>query len=307
MVQQEQLVCLVFKYGRNYNNNNSLVLGTLEVGSDTVELLISGNSIITQESDTNIPLSFQTKGTSAFSIRTGTTPTTRLAISELGSVTIGGGLSTRSITSTGTITSGSLASFTRISAGSIIVEGNDVSIPLSISTKGVGSLTLSTNTTTRLTISSTALATFANDLTVSGNLTQTGTSTLTGRVGIGKSPHATYACDVSGDVNISGSFRINGSIISSTDSVWATTGTSIYNSNTGNVGIGNTQPSIAPLCVGNSVLSGSDGYIVIGKNNGEGGERHHRFGYNTSFDFVIGDYGAGNTTGTWVESFKLGW
>ena len=222
---------------------NSAVLGTLEVGSATAELLISGSSIITQGSDANIPLSFQTKGTSSFSIRTGTTPTTRLAISELGSVTIGGGISSGSITSSGTVTVGGLTSFTRISAGSIFVEGNDVSIPLSISAKGVGALTFSTNTASRLTINSAGLASFTNDISVAG------LSTLTGRVGIGKAPHATYACDVLGDVNISGTFRVGGLPISSTASVWTTSGVNIYNNNTGNVGIGTNDPGTYKLNV----------------------------------------------------------
>jgi len=215
---------------------NSSVIGNLAIGTATAQLLITGNTIVAQGSDANIPLSFQTKGTSSFSIRTGTTPTTRLAISELGSVTIGGGISSGSITSSGTVTVGGLTSFTRISAGSIFVEGNDVSIPLSISAKGVGALTFSTNTASRLTINSAGLASFTNDISVAG------LSTLTGRVGIGKAPHATYACDVLGDVNISGTFRVGGLPITATASVWTTSGVNIYNNNTGNVGIGTATP-----------------------------------------------------------------
>ena len=37
--------------------------------------------------------------------------------------------------------------------------------------------------------------------TIAGTLTCDGTSTLTGRVGIGKAPHATFACDVNGSIN----------------------------------------------------------------------------------------------------------
>ncbi len=243
---------------------NSAVIGTLDVGSATAELNINGNSIITQGSDANIPLSFQTKGTSSFSIRTGATPTTRLSITDAGAVSIGGSLSTGSITSTGAITAttniscGSLTSFTRVSAGSIFVEGNDVSIPLSISAKGVGALTLSTNTATRLTISSTGLATFANDVSITGTNTTTGNSTLTGNVGIGKAPSVTYKVDVLGDVNVSGNFRIGGNIINATASVWTTSGVNIYNNNTGNVGIGTNDPSTYKLNVngGNTRLSG---------------------------------------------------
>ena len=71
----------------------------------------------------------------------------------------------------------------------------------------------------------------------------------------------------------------------------------------GNVGIGHSAP-IAPLCVGNSSLAGSDGFILIGKNNGGGGSRHQRIGYNANFELVIGDAGSG-TLGGWTEAFKL--
>jgi hypothetical protein len=71
----------------------------------------------------------------------------------------------------------------------------------------------------------------------------------------------------------------------------------------GNVGIGKTDP-FGPLCVGNSSLNGSDGFIIIGKNNGAGGSRHLRIGYDTDFNFVIGDGGGGNIS-AWTSSFKL--
>jgi hypothetical protein len=125
-----------------------------------------------------------------------------------------------------------------------------------------------------------------------------GTSTLTGRVGIEKAPHTTYSLDVLGDVNVSGAFRINGTSLTNS---WSTSGTSIYY-NGGNVGIGNSTPTWT-LCLGNSQVSGSDGFLLIGKNNGSGGARTQRIGYNANFDLTIGDYGGG--TGPWVEAFKL--
>ena len=78
-----------------------------------------------------------------------------------------------------------------------------------------------------------------------------------------------------------------------------------YNSLTfkgGSVGIGNTNPT-GTLCLGNSSLAGSDGFLLIGKNNGGGGARTQRIGYNSGFDLVIGDYGGG--TGPWIEAFKI--
>lgn len=70
----------------------------------------------------------------------------------------------------------------------------------------------------------------------------------------------------------------------------------------GNVGIGKTDP-FGPLCIGNSSLSGSDGFIIIGKNNGTI-SRHLRIGYDTNFNFVIGDGGGGDIS-AWTSSFKL--
>tara|TARA_A100001011_G_scaffold397539_1_gene498868 strand:- start:746 stop:3925 length:3180 start_codon:yes stop_codon:yes gene_type:complete len=72
----------------------------------------------------------------------------------------------------------------------------------------------------------------------------------------------------------------------------------------GNVGIGTTSP-IGMLSVGDSNVSGSDGNIVIGKNNGSGGTRHLKLGWNSTFDFCFGDYGSDNSASTWVESFKM--
>jgi hypothetical protein len=241
---------------------NSSVSGTMSIGSATAQLLIGGNSITAQGSDANIPISITTKGTSAFSIRTGTTPTTRLSITDVGLVTIGGGLNTGSITSTGAITAttniscGTVASFIRISAGSLTVTGNDVSIPLSISAKGVGALTLSTNTVTRLTIAGdTGLATFANNVSITGTNTTTGTSTLTGRVGIGKAPHATYACDINGTLNAT-NVLVNGSGITGSKWTTGTPSTNIYYS-AGNVAIGTTDTSTYRLNVlGNTYISG---------------------------------------------------
>jgi hypothetical protein len=279
---------------------NSSVVGNLAIGTATAQLSITGNSINAQGSDANIPITITTKGTSSFGIRTGATPTTRLSISELGSVTIGGGITSGSITSSGTVSVGPIAAFTRISAGSIFVEGNDVSIPLSISAKGVGALTFSTNTASRLTINSAGLATFANDISVAG------LSTLTGRVGIGKAPHATYACDVLGDVNISGTFMVGGIPISSTASVWTTSGVNIYNNNTGNVGIGTNDPSTYKLYVNgksffndvmnfNTTYNGGGADFACNKINLYGNGGNYGFGIsNSTLDYFT------STTHRWL-------
>lgn len=71
---------------------------------------------------------------------------------------------------------------------------------------------------------------------------------------------------------------------------------------TGNVGIGNSAP-LGLLSIGNAAVSGSDGHIVIGKNNA--GTRQMRIGYDSNFDFVIGDYGYSNVAGTWTKQFAI--
>ena len=72
----------------------------------------------------------------------------------------------------------------------------------------------------------------------------------------------------------------------------------------GNVGIANNAP-IGPLTIGNSALANNDGFMVLEKCTTVGASRQFRIGLNANFDFAIGDYGANNTAGTWVESFKM--
>jgi len=72
----------------------------------------------------------------------------------------------------------------------------------------------------------------------------------------------------------------------------------------GNIGIGNSA-SFAPLCVGNSTLIGSDGHMVIAKCGAIDTSRQYKLGVNTEYDFVIGDYGNTNASGTWIQQIKL--
>jgi hypothetical protein len=64
---------------------------------------------------------------------------------------------------------------------------------------------------------------------------------ITSNVGIGMT-NPKYKLDVAGTINAS-NILINGSIISASSSQWITTGTKMYNNNTGNVGIGTTNPN----------------------------------------------------------------
>jgi hypothetical protein len=72
----------------------------------------------------------------------------------------------------------------------------------------------------------------------------------------------------------------------------------------GNVGV-NTLNPIGPLAVGDASVS-SDGFIVLGKNNGSG-TRQARIGYDANFNFVVGDYGNSNVAGTWSPQFSISW
>ena len=131
----------------------------------------------------------------------------------------------------------------------------------------------------------------------------TGTTSLTfaGNVAIGTTDTATYKLNVAGDINISGAFRVGGTAITGSKWTAGTPSTNIYY-NAGNVGIGNTNPT-GTLCLGNSSVGGSDGFLLIGKNDGAGGARTQRIGYNTGFNLTIGDYGGG--TGPWIEAVKF--
>jgi hypothetical protein len=77
----------------------------------------------------------------------------------------------------------------------------------------------------------------------------------TGNVGI-RNTAPGYALDVTGDINITGSFRVNGTAFTSSSSQWTTNGTNIYY-NSGNVGIGITNPSVRLDINGNVKIQAS--------------------------------------------------
>jgi hypothetical protein len=146
-----------------------------------------------------------------------------------------------------------------------------------------------TATSIRMTINS-AGVNINNDLGVTGN------------VGIGTAPSATYKVNINGTLNAT-NVLLNGSAI--TGSKWSvgTPSTAIcYNS--GNVGIGNTTP-LGTLHLGDASKANNDGNIIFAKCTTVGSTRICRVGYNNSFEFVIGDTGGGNTLGTWLEQFKI--
>jgi len=61
-----------------------------------------------------------------------------------------------------------------------------------------------------------------------------------GNIGVGKTP--AYKLDVDGDVNCTGNFRVNGTLLNTSSSLWTETGNDIYY-NTGSVGINISSPN----------------------------------------------------------------
>jgi hypothetical protein len=403
---------------------NSAVIGTLEVGAATAELLISGNSIVAQGSDANIPLTLQTKGTSSFAINTGATPAARLTITDAGAVSIPGTLSAGVTTITGnsavigTLEVGAATAELLISGNSIATAGTDANIPLTLQTKGTSSFAINTGATptSRLTITnagnvgigvtnpsykmhlcntavvatgitgttSMPLRISAGDYSDTGNGTATliglatqetagtvwtkcaighcrtaqfdvgsivflcnnsATSTSVtmsdermritnvGNVGIGTN-NPQQKLDIQGtnptirllDTNTDGNaiiqfrelsdlYGMDIAYIGNLDNkmyirAYNNSATAVnhitINRTDGNIGIGNTAP-IGPLCIGNASVASSDGFLVLGKRDAGTTSRQFRIGISdTTFEFVIGNYGVNNVAAaTWVQQFKM--
>ena len=237
---------------------NSAVVGTLEVGAATAELLISGNSIVTQGSDANIPLTLQTKGTSSFAINTGATPATRLSITDAGNVGIG--TSTTPINLLELTKSSYTGALLSLDAG--VVNAGAGVMPQAIGKPllrlgrgfysattgdyyGIGfgwaPLALSNSCCEIGTIITSTAGNETGDIVLS---TRTGTTdipatermriTSAGNVGIGTTDPSTYKLNVNGSLNVTSLF-VGGTAFTGA-SQWVGT-TDIYNI-TGNVGIG---------------------------------------------------------------------
>ena len=72
----------------------------------------------------------------------------------------------------------------------------------------------------------------------------------------------------------------------------------------GNVGIGNTAP-LGPLHIADGTQANNDGHIILARCTTVGSTRMTRLGFNSSFQFCIGDVGGGNALSAWVNSFKM--
>jgi hypothetical protein len=160
---------------------------------------------------------------------------------------------------------------------SIVISGNTRSANagniqyLATASSGSHIFYTSPTTTTRMTISSTGVN-VNNDLGVSGN------------VGIGTTPSATYKVNVNGSLNAT-SVLVNGSAI--TGSKWTTgTPSTTINYGLGNVGIGNTTP-LGLLHLGDASKANNDGHIIFAKCTTVGSTRICRVGYNNNFSLLL--------------------
>ncbi len=109
----------------------------------------------------------------------------------------------------------------------------------------------------------------------------------TGNVGIGDTSPS-YKLDVDGDINLTGSLRIN-DVTQILGSPWTVSGNNIYNDNSGNVGIGQSNPSNKLDVNGDLFIRGSNIWV---KNNADTGTRlrFHHSGNDAYIDWYTGKF-----------------
>jgi hypothetical protein len=92
--------------------------------------------------------------------------------------------------------------------------------------------------------------------TATTKLNITGDAEINGNIGVGKTPSSTYKIDVNGSINAT-SILISGTNITGSKWTTGTPSTNIYY-NSGNVGIGNTNPGTYKLNVTGSINASAD-------------------------------------------------
>jgi hypothetical protein len=112
-----------------------------------------------------------------------------------------------------------------------------------------------------------------------------------------------YASNISNVLNINSSnyaSNISNVIITNTNATYLKlAGGNI----TGNLGIGNPTPQ-GMLSIGRPDAV-SDGTLTISKNNGTGGNRNFKMGYDASFNFCFGDFGGAASGNTWASTHLI--
>ena len=169
------------------------------------------------------------------SVGIGVAPTT-YALDIIGSARVDGYVGIGTIPSSSTYRLDILGNFRTqggiVSTG-IIQAGNGLTASSGLITASAG--------ISSTTLTASGLITANAGITIpTGTLTSTGTTILTSNVGIGTTPHATYKVDVNGTLNAT-TLLMGGNPISGSKWTTATDTTEIYY-NTGNVGIGTTDP-----------------------------------------------------------------
>ena len=79
---------------------------------------------------------------------------------------------------------------------------------------------------------------------------------------------------------------------------------SLIINNSGNIGIANSSP-FGYLHIGTPYINNSDGTLIISKNNNLN-NRNFKFGYDSDFNFIFGDFGTNDSSSrTWKKQFYI--
>lgn len=131
---------------------------------------------------------------------------------------------------------------------------------------------------------------------------------INNNVGIGTT-NPNYKLDVNGNINsiliYKNNIELDNIYLQIKNNFWLLNNNNIYidlSSNISNVGIGNSQP-LGTLHLG-SMTTNSDGTIVITKNINNN-IRNFKFGYDDSFNFIMGDFGDASSSRSWKYQFYI--